>query len=191
VERSDVADKDEEAQAEGSSAAEPSDAADKPAETEVPESVGDEPTAPEDAPDFEFEAIVRNSGVDPVEPTPEESPAQNDPTQNGNGTNKVLEPAGVGATVAGGTGRAARERRAAPTPKGTATAKRNQPVKPERTTPVKFVRQSVGELRKVVYPTGQQLINYFVVVLVFVLFVIAYVSLLDLGLGAAILKIFS
>ena len=57
--------------------------------------------------------------------------------------------------------------------------------------PIKFVRQSIGELRKVVYPTGQQLINYFVVVLVFVLFVIAYVSLLDLGLGWAIFKIFS
>ena len=76
-------------------------------------------------------------------------------------------------------------------PKGTATGKRDQPEKRERTTPVKFVRESVGELRKVVYPTGQQLINYFVVVLVFVLFVIAYVSLLDLGFGAAIFKIFS
>ena len=42
-----------------------------------------------------------------------------------------------------------------------------------------------------VYPTGQQLINYFVVVLVFVLFVIAYVSLLDLGFGAAIFRIFA
>jgi preprotein translocase subunit SecE len=181
-----VADKDEEAQAEGSSAAEPSDAAVEPSETELPEPVDNEPEAPEDAPDFEFDAIVRNSGVEPLEPAGDDSPSQ-----NGNGSNKVLEPAGVGATVAGGTGRAARVRRPAPTPKGTATAKRDQPVKPERTTPVKFVRQSVGELRKVVYPTGQQLINYFVVVLVFVLFVIAYVSLLDLGLGAAILKIFS
>ena len=53
------------------------------------------------------------------------------------------------------------------------------------------MRQSVGELRKVVYPTGQQLIKYFVVVLVFVLFVIAYVSLLDLAFGAAIFKIFA
>ena len=77
------------------------------------------------------------------------------------------------------------------TPKTAATAKRDQPVKRERTTPLKFVRQSVGELRKVVYPTGQQLISYFVVVLVFVLFVIGYVSLLDLGLGAAIFKVFS
>ena len=87
--------------------------------------------------------------------------------------------------------KAVRERRPARAPKGTATGKRDQPAKRERTTPVKFVRQSVGELRKVVYPTGEQLIKYFVVVLVFVLFIIAYVSLLDLGLGAAIFKIFS
>ena len=60
-----------------------------------------------------------------------------------------------------------------------------------RTGPVGFVSESVGELRKVVYPTGQQLLNYFVVVLVFVLFVIAYVSLLDLGMGWAIFRVFA
>jgi len=60
-----------------------------------------------------------------------------------------------------------------------------------RTGPVTFVRESVGELRKVVYPTGQQLMNYFIVVLVFVLFVIAFVSLLDLAFGAAIFEVFS
>ena len=42
-----------------------------------------------------------------------------------------------------------------------------------------------------VYPTWPQLVNYFVVVLIFVLFVIAYVSLLDLGIGAAVFKIFA
>jgi preprotein translocase subunit SecE len=64
-------------------------------------------------------------------------------------------------------------------------------VEHKRTGPVTFVRQSVGELRKVVYPTGPQLANYFVVVLIFVLFIIAYVSLLDLGIGAAIFRIFA
>ena len=102
----------------------------------------------------------------------------------------MLEPAGVAATTSGSRAGAG-GRAPAPTPKTTATAKRDQPVKRERTTPLKFVRQSIGELRKVVYPTGQQLINYFIVVLVFVLFVIAYVSLLDLGFGAAIFRIFS
>jgi preprotein translocase subunit SecE len=43
----------------------------------------------------------------------------------------------------------------------------------------------------VVYPTGQQLLNYFLVVLVFVLFIIAFVSLLDLGFGALVFRIFS
>jgi preprotein translocase subunit SecE len=108
-------------------------------------------------------------------------------SQSGN----VLEPAGVTASASGATAKTTRSRRTARAPKGAPTTKRDQPVKRERTTPIKFVRQSIGELRKVVYPTGPQLINYFVVVLVFVLFVIAYVSLLDLGLGWAIFKIFS
>jgi preprotein translocase subunit SecE len=103
---------------------------------------------------------------------------------------KVLEPAGVAAATDGASAKTA-TRRSGRAPKGAPTKKRDQRVKQERTTPVKFVRQSIAELRKVVYPTGQQLINYFVIVLVFVLFVIAYVSLLDLGLGWAIFKIFS
>ena len=104
---------------------------------------------------------------------------------------KVLQPAGVAAGTTGARAKTERAGRTARAPKGAPTTKRDQPVKPERTTPVKFVRQSIGELRKVVYPTGPQLINYFVVVLVFVLFVIAYVSLLDLGIGWAIFRIFS
>lgn len=60
----------------------------------------------------------------------------------------------------------------------------------KRTTPVQFVRESIGELKRVVWPTAAQLRQYFVVVLVFVVLIIAYVSLLDLGLGAALLKIF-
>ena len=61
----------------------------------------------------------------------------------------------------------------------------------KRTGPVTFVRQAIDELRKVVYPTGSQLGNYFVVVLIFVLFIIAYVSLLDLGIGAGLFRIFA
>ena len=104
---------------------------------------------------------------------------------------KILEPAGVAASASGSSAKAPGTRRSTRAPKGAPTKKRDQPVKRERTTPLKFVRQSIGELRKVVYPTGPQLINYFIVVLVFVLFVIAYVSLLDLGFGWAIFKIFS
>ena len=121
---------------------------------------------------------------EPTEPSNADLSAESDGTER--------EPATVGATSTGATAAGATSiRPAAPGPKGTPTAKRDLAATTERTTPAKFVRQSVGELRKVVYPTGQQLINYFVVVLVFVLFIIAYVSLLDLGLGWAVLKVFS
>ena len=53
-----------------------------------------------------------------------------------------------------------------------------------------FLRQVVAELRKVVWPTQQQLITYLIVVLVFVMVLIAYVSVLDLAFGDAIFRIF-
>lgn len=59
-----------------------------------------------------------------------------------------------------------------------------------RTTPGMFVNQSVGELRKVIWPTADQLRQYFVVVLLFVLFIVAYVGLLDAGFGWLMLKLF-
>jgi preprotein translocase subunit SecE len=60
----------------------------------------------------------------------------------------------------------------------------------ERTSPVTFYRQVVAELRKVVWPTQQQLVTYFLVVMVFVLFMIAIVSVLDLAFGKAVFEIF-
>ncbi|MBM7785803.1 preprotein translocase subunit SecE [Tenggerimyces flavus] len=53
-----------------------------------------------------------------------------------------------------------------------------------------FYRQVVAELRKVIWPTRQQLITYWTVVLVFVLAIIGIVSLLDLGIGWLMLKVF-
>ena len=41
--------------------------------------------------------------------------------------------------------------------------------KEQRTSPLTFYRQVVAELRKVVWPTRPQVVNYFFVVLVFVL----------------------
>ncbi|MBW8751388.1 MAG: preprotein translocase subunit SecE [Propionibacteriales bacterium] len=60
----------------------------------------------------------------------------------------------------------------------------------DRTSPVTFYRQVVAELRKVVWPSQQQLVTYFLVVMVFVLFMIAIVSLLDLGFGKAVFAVF-
>lgn len=60
----------------------------------------------------------------------------------------------------------------------------------KRTSPATFYRQVVAELRKVVWPTQQQLITYFLVVLVFVLVIMTIVSLLDLGFGRLVFKVF-
>ena len=60
----------------------------------------------------------------------------------------------------------------------------------ERTSPITFYRQVIAELRKVVWPTQQQLVTYLIVVLVFVLVMIAYVSVLDVAFGKAVFAIF-
>lgn len=44
-----------------------------------------------------------------------------------------------------------------------------------------FIRQVVAELRKVVTPTRQELLRYFVVVLLFVVLVMSFVFVLDMG----------
>ena len=82
--------------------------------------------------------------------------------------------------------------------KGEAPAKKDAPTRKrrtatvtrtrKRTTPAQFVGESVGELRKVVWPTGAQLQQYFWTVLLFVLFIIAFVGLLDLLFGWVLLK---
>jgi preprotein translocase subunit SecE len=59
-----------------------------------------------------------------------------------------------------------------------------------RTTPALFFRQVIAELRKVIWPTRDQLVTYFMVVLVFVLFMIAVVSVLDFVFNKAAFKIF-
>lgn len=76
--------------------------------------------------------------------------------------------------------------------KGRATPKqRARAEKSSRGGPISFIRGSVSELQKVVYPTWPQLANYFVVVLVFVLIIIAIVAGLDYGIGWLMLRVFS
>lgn len=53
-----------------------------------------------------------------------------------------------------------------------------------------FLRQVIGEMKKVVTPTRKELVNYTAVVLVFVVIMMAIVTVLDLGFGQAILWVF-
>ncbi|MFT3874052.1 MAG: preprotein translocase subunit SecE [Nocardioides sp.] len=61
----------------------------------------------------------------------------------------------------------------------------------KRTSPATFYRQVVAELRKVVWPTREQLWTYFVVVMAFVLFMMAMVALLDLAFGKLVFWAFA
>lgn len=53
-----------------------------------------------------------------------------------------------------------------------------------------FVRQILDELRKVVRPTRSELVNYTIVVIVFVTFVMALVSVVDFGFTRLVLWVF-
>ena len=61
----------------------------------------------------------------------------------------------------------------------------------KRTSPVTFYRQVVAELRKVVWPTQEQLVTYFFVVMIFVIVMIGIVSALDLGFGKLAFAVFT
>lgn len=132
--------------------------------------------------------------VDPAEePDTPATPAEPDDVADEPTEERELVPAGRASrsgseetSESSGSAAGGRTKKDRATPK-----QKRHAVEHKRTGPATFVRQSVAELRKVVYPTGPQLANYFVVVLIFVLFIIAYVSLLDLGIGAAIFRIFA
>lgn len=59
-----------------------------------------------------------------------------------------------------------------------------------RTSIRTFLKEVRAELRKVAWPTRQEVIGYTVVVLVAVVFMTAYTFALDLGFSRAILHIF-
>jgi preprotein translocase subunit SecE len=77
----------------------------------------------------------------------------------------------------------------------TATPERGRsgPEERKRSMPARlslFYRQVIAELRKVIWPTRKELVTYTTVVVVFVLMIIAYVSVLDLAFGQLVLRIF-
>jgi preprotein translocase subunit SecE len=86
---------------------------------------------------------------------------------------------GTGAVTTPGKGR--------PTPSRSGGA-------PRKASPVarlvRFLREVVAELRKVIWPTRKQLVTYTIVVLVFVAFMVALVSLLDWVFGLGVQALF-
>jgi preprotein translocase subunit SecE len=70
------------------------------------------------------------------------------------------------------------------------SAKAGRPAKPGRTTPALFVRQVIGELRKVIWPTRKELGTYTAVALVFILIMTGIVTGLDYGFTKLIVYVF-
>jgi len=55
---------------------------------------------------------------------------------------------------------------------------------------ITYYKQVVAELRKVIWPTRRELLTYTAVVLVFVLFMVAVVSLFDFVFSQGVLAVF-
>ena len=73
--------------------------------------------------------------------------------------------------------------------RGQRQAKGSAP-KAERTGPTQFVREVRGELRKVAWPSRNEVANYSVVVLLGIVVLTAIIAGLDYVLGEAVLQLF-
>lgn len=78
----------------------------------------------------------------------------------------------------------------APVGKRERRAAGNQQHEDERTSPAQFVREIRGELRKVVWPTREELINYSVVVFITIVVLTAIIAGLDYVTGEGVLRLF-
>jgi preprotein translocase subunit SecE len=81
-----------------------------------------------------------------------------------------------------------------PAARGRATPTRTKQESPSKGNPVsrilRYLREVVAELRKVIWPTRNELITYTAVVLVFVAFMVALTSGLDLAFARGVLLVF-
>lgn len=85
-----------------------------------------------------------------------------------------------------------RARRTAPA--AVSRERSTRPVKERTGSPaarlMRFLREVIAELRKVIWPTRTQLVTYTAVVLVFVVFMVTFVALVDLGFQRAVFSVF-
>jgi preprotein translocase subunit SecE len=75
------------------------------------------------------------------------------------------------------------------------TATRTESASPRPTggrggKPARFIRESVSEMRKVLWPSRNELVTYSIVVIVFVVIMVAIVAGLDIGFAKLVLLLF-
>ena len=64
------------------------------------------------------------------------------------------------------------------------------PVSKERTAPVQFIREVRAELRKVAWPTRDEVRNYSIIVLIAVILITTLVAVLDYVFGLSVLWLY-
>lgn len=64
------------------------------------------------------------------------------------------------------------------------------PPREERASVPQFFREVRNELRKVAWPSREEVVNYSIVVIVVVVALTAIIALLDFGFGEGVLKLF-
>ena len=65
-----------------------------------------------------------------------------------------------------------------------------RPSKGRGGAPARFVREAVSEMRKVLWPSRNELVTYALVVIVFVVIMISIVAGLDFGFAKIVLEVF-
>ncbi|MFN2604584.1 MAG: preprotein translocase subunit SecE [Gemmatimonadaceae bacterium] len=75
------------------------------------------------------------------------------------------------------------------------SATRTEPAAPRSSggrggKPTRFVRESVSEMRKVLWPSRNELVTYSIVVIIFVVIMTAIVAGLDFGFAKLVLEVF-
>ena len=70
------------------------------------------------------------------------------------------------------------------------TPPRPQESKEKRASPIEFLREVRGELRKVAWPTRSEVVNYSIIVLVAVVVLTSFIALVDYGVSEFILKLY-
>jgi preprotein translocase subunit SecE len=134
----------------------------------------------------------------PSEPTDDTVEEAADTTETGS-DDVIGSTAAVGTgAVSAGAARAAARRSAARAgvseTKGAATPKRAAATTVKRPNVFarfgRFLREVVAELRKVIWPTRNQMVTYTIVVIVFVVFMVALVGVLDLLFAKGVLAVF-
>lgn len=87
----------------------------------------------------------------------------------------------------GADGEATRER---PQPRRAAPPRGQDAPKEKRASPMEFLREVRGELRKVAWPTRPEVINYSIIVLVAIVVLTTFIAIVDYGVSEFVLKLY-